>query len=74
MDPSSGVHTQAIEGYWLRVKAKLKRMRGTTPEMLPGYLDEFMWRERFARNSKGELDAAVGFNSLISHIAIQCPV
>ena len=42
--------------------------------MLPGYLDEFMWRERFARNSKGELDGAVGFNSLISHIAIQCPV
>ena len=42
--------------------------------MLPGYLDEFMLQERFARNSKGELDAAVGFNSLISHIAIQCPV
>ena len=56
VDPSSGVHTQAIEGYWSRVKAKLKRMRGTTPEMLPGYLDEFMWRERFACNSKGELD------------------
>ena len=35
VDPTTGAHTQAIESYWARAKAKLKRMMGTTKEMLP---------------------------------------
>ena len=46
VDPTTGVHTQHIESYWNRVKIKLKRMRGCHIRQLPGYLDEFMWRER----------------------------
>ena len=38
--------TSNIESYWNRVILKLKRMRGTNRNMLPGYFDEFMWRER----------------------------
>ena len=40
VDPVTQVHTQNIESYWGRKKMKLKRMRGTTREMLPSYLDE----------------------------------
>ena len=43
------VHTQNIESYWNRVKMKLKRMKGDRAEEIPGYLDEFMWRERFGK-------------------------
>ncbi len=46
VDPVSGVHTQAVESYWGRAKAKLKTMRGTFGHMLPGYLDEYMYKER----------------------------
>ena len=33
VDPQTGVHTQAMESYWGRAKAKLKRMRDTTPDL-----------------------------------------
>ena len=32
---------------WNRVKIKLKRMKGCRTEEIPGYLDDFMWWERF---------------------------
>ena len=47
VDPETGVHTQTIESYWGKCKARLKGMRGTTEVMLPSYLDEFMWRDRY---------------------------
>ena len=37
---------QNIESYWNRCKTKIKSMKGVRRDMLPGYLDEFMWRER----------------------------
>ena len=42
----TGVHTQNIESCWNRCKTKIKSMKGVRRDMLPGYLDEFMWRER----------------------------
>ena len=54
VDPVTGVHTQTIESYWNRVKTKLKTMKGVRRDMLPGYLDEFMWRERAGQD---KLDA-----------------
>lgn len=45
IDPATGAHTQAIERSWLDSKIKiLKKMRGTTPEMLQSHLNEFCWR------------------------------
>jgi transposase-like protein len=44
------IHTNNVENYWGRCKAKFKRMRGPTSKMLPSYLDEFMWNERFGRS------------------------
>ena len=41
---------------------KLKRMRGTTREMLPSYLDEEMWRDRFGQEA---------YDNIILHIAEQ---
>jgi len=61
VDPIIGTHTQHIESYWSRAKAKLKRMHGTC---LPEYLDEFMWREQFGRTAKEAYD------SMISHIPL----
>ena len=35
---------------------KLKRMKGCWAEEIPGYLDEFMWRERFGKTAREALD------------------
>jgi len=53
VDPITGTHTQHIESYWSRAKAKLKRMHGTCDDHLPEYLDEFMYMEgKIRKNSK----------------------
>ena len=47
VDPATGVHTQNVESYRVRVKLKFKKMKGCHESQLPSYLDEFMWRERY---------------------------
>lgn len=46
VDPITGAHTQKIESTWNRAKSRNKRHCGTNREMIPGYLCEFMWRQR----------------------------
>ena len=41
---------QTIESYWNRIKTKLKTTKEVRREMLPGYLNAFMWRERAGDN------------------------
>ena len=62
VDPVTGVHTQNIESYWNRCKTKIKSMKGVRRHMLPGYLDEFMWRERAGADK---------FNEILNEIALQ---
>uniref|UniRef100_A0A915JDR6 ISXO2-like transposase domain-containing protein n=1 Tax=Romanomermis culicivorax TaxID=13658 RepID=A0A915JDR6_ROMCU len=47
VNPLTGIHTYNVENYWKRVKANFKRMNGTKDGFVEGYLDEFVWRERF---------------------------
>ena len=47
VDPLTGIHTNFIESYWQWVKTKFKRMKGVQKTMMAGYLDEFMWKERY---------------------------
>ena len=68
VDSVTGVHTQNIESYWNRVKMKLKRMKGCRAEEIPGYLDEFMWREHFGKTAREALDG------IIHDISQQYPV
>lgn len=68
VDPVTGVHTQNVESYWNRVKIKLKKMKGCHADHLPGYLDEFMWRERYGTYT------AEAFANIITDIANQYPV
>ena len=60
--PVTKVHIQHIEFYWGRKKMKLKRMRGTTKDMLPSYLAEEVWRDRFGYEA---------YDNIIQHIAEQ---
>ena len=68
VDPVTGVHTQHIESYWNHVKQKLKRMKGCSRAMLAGYLDEFMWKERYGSTRRE------AFDSLCRDIALWYPV
>ena len=61
VEPVTGVHTQNIESYWNVKKAYIKKMWGCHRNMLHWYLQEFMWRDRFARNNNC-------FNNICLHI------
>ena len=48
VDPNTGVHTQAVEAYWGRLKKRLKRKNVVgNKDLLIEHLREEMWRERF---------------------------
>ena len=68
VDPVTGVHTNHIESYWNRVKTKFRRMKGVQKNMMAGYLDEFMWKERYGSTRRE------AFQSLCRDIALWFPV
>ncbi|XP_071940919.1 uncharacterized protein [Antedon mediterranea] len=48
VDPATGVCTNRVESMWSRAKAQMKAQQGpTNPELIPEYLAEYMWSERF---------------------------
>ncbi|CAG7816161.1 unnamed protein product [Allacma fusca] len=67
VNPETGVHTQAIEAAWSRVKKFLRRKDVmTVPEdRKASYLDEYMWRQ-FYENKK---NAGETFYFLLRHLA-----
>ena len=67
VDPITGVHTQNIESYWNRVKYKIKKMKGVLGDKIPEYLDEFLWRERYGKDSEE------AFANIITDIATRYP-
>ena len=51
-DPNTGVTTNHVEAMWQQAKAKFKSMFGpTNRDMIPDYLAEFMWNQRFKEHS-----------------------
>ena len=44
-DPITGATTNNVECFWKNAKMRFKKMNGTRRNMVPGYLDEFMWRQ-----------------------------
>ena len=52
VDPNTRVTTNHVEAMWQRAKAKFKSMFGpTNRDMIPDYLAEFMWNQRFKEHS-----------------------
>jgi len=49
VNPITGVHTNNIEARWAACKATMKKRYGVRRHLLPGYLDEYMWRARHPR-------------------------
>jgi len=48
VDPDDDdIHTQNIENMWMRAKRKIRRQFGTSDELFPSYLAEFLWRQIF---------------------------
>lgn len=63
VNPATGAHTNNVENYWKRAKSIFKRMNGTQKEMIPSYLDEFMWRERYGQTFD------LSYLNIMSHIS-----
>ena len=51
VDPTTAVTTNRVEAMWQRAKNKFKAQHGpTNRDMIPDYLVEFMWNQRFGDN------------------------
>ncbi|XP_065662708.1 uncharacterized protein LOC136085338 [Hydra vulgaris] len=52
VDPATNVASNRVEAMWQKSKTKFKAMFGpTNREMIPDYLSEFMWTQRFKEHS-----------------------
>ena len=45
------MYSNNVENMWRNAKMKQKAMAGCPDESIPGYLDEFMWRQRHGRKT-----------------------
>ena len=68
VDPSTGAHTQGIESTWAAAKRMMRKkgVMGTSAELFPTYLQEFLWRKRFKDEDH--------FSTIIQHITEQYPL
>ncbi|KAK9752982.1 ISXO2-like transposase domain [Popillia japonica] len=47
VDPEdTDIHTQNVENMWLKAKGKLRRQFGTSENLFPSYLHQFIWRNK----------------------------
>ena len=63
VDPVTGVHKNGVEAYWSCAKHKIKPVYGSRLHIIPSYLDEFRWRERYA------LSSAQAFDNILAVLA-----
>lgn len=68
VDPSTGAHTNGVEGYWSCTKQMMRKqgVMSTSNDLYPTYLLDFLWRKRF-----GDRDL---FEALLEHIAKRYPL
>ena len=59
VDPLTFAHTNAVENFWMRSKFRSKKERGTSANLLPSYLQEFMWRQIFDGDPFQSIVAAI---------------
>ena len=64
VDPETGACTNRVEAMWASCKHKFKQMCGVHESMLPGYLDEFLWRQ-----TNGKKSGKDTFLNILKHIA-----
>ena len=65
IDPTTGAHTQGIEGHWSCTKRMMRKqgVMNTSSDLFPTYLVEFLWRRRFEDEDL--------FEKLLEHISEQ---
>ena len=51
VDPTTGACTNAVEGYWSRLKRFLRQIDTMQSKLLPEHIDEFMWRETYCKDA-----------------------
>ncbi|PSN42423.1 hypothetical protein C0J52_11733 [Blattella germanica] len=50
VDPTTGACTNAVEGYWAKLKRFLRQTDTMKSRRLPEHMDEFMWRDAYCED------------------------
>ncbi|PSN30214.1 hypothetical protein C0J52_28262, partial [Blattella germanica] len=50
VDPTTGACTNAVEGYWAKLKRFLRQTDTMKSRLLPEHIDEFMWRDAYCED------------------------
>ncbi|CAH8864455.1 unnamed protein product [Trichobilharzia szidati] len=71
VDPVTGTHNNSIEGFWGRLKNRIKAINGFQNQVIFSHLDEYMYRNWF--NLKTETPIQ-NWEIFLSHIREKYPV
>ncbi len=54
VDPTTGAHTQTIEGTWSQVKLMMRKrgVMNTSDDLFDTYLPEYLWRRKFKNDDR----------------------
>ncbi len=63
VDPVTHACTNGIDNMWMRAKKKIRASNGSRAELIPGYLEEFLWRQKDGK------DGQEAFESILRDIA-----
>jgi len=66
-NPTNGVCTNEVEGYWATLKRYLRRKQVMQSILLPEHNDEFLWRKVYVKKAGNASDV------LLTHIAERYP-
>ncbi len=58
VDPITHACINSVEGRWKHVKRQLSAVNGSSAELLSGYLDEYLWRERYGKTLRSSRKSA----------------
>ena len=68
VDPVTHCTTNHVEAHWSRTKKIVKQQNGMKRTVIPTYLDQQMWYDRY------RMDVSSGFLNLIVHISQRYPL
>ncbi len=57
VDPVTRACTNGVENMWMRAKKKIHASNGSRAPLIPGYLEEFLWRQKYGKTGQDAFES-----------------